>query len=95
MSDAEFVCRHCGSDALVAWYKVWERQDVSVYDHPEYGLQVNYDGCTSTGDADEDEEYRCRGCDACVPADRLGELVVRADRFIRPAELARILGNLP
>lgn len=57
------VCRNCGSDAIVAWYLVDERQGIDIERAEDGSLEYDYDGDTSSGEPGADYEYRCRGCD--------------------------------
>ena len=72
--EGPFGCRTCGSDQIVAWYPVYERQGINIIAYDGDVLEVEYDGCTRQADeAGENEEYRCLSCDDS--AETLEELV--------------------
>jgi hypothetical protein len=59
------ACRNCGSDNIVAWYPVSERQGITLHGvTPDGNVSFDYDGTTDTADeAGEDDEYWCLYCD--------------------------------
>ena len=59
-------CRFCGSERIVAWYPVYERQGIAMAKAEDGSISFDYTGedMDTADDAGEDDEYRCLECDA-------------------------------
>lgn len=65
-----FPCPKCGASDWVAHYKVPETQGI-VLQIGEGGtpVEIEYDGCTKSYDADANEFYACGECDSLMTLD--------------------------